>query len=1366
MLGSVSSNIFSDSKSIKLTPAIFAEWNQNVFTPPYATVAGEGILETNITTSTTLDNVTGSSAKSGFTTKKFTMTADEDSISYTVTTSETSAAFKVITYFKTNQDSPIMANISARGEFGQFGSSSEELNSFGWTKVETYIGGESSSDNISEFTYSVVLNRFSTEDVFPEVFFTVPEVYAVSYFDYQYNSVWPSDSVVTNFRPGESYVNTGNSKFSFPTNFRKITKDIIDGYVDDVYMPVSSIIQNPSFVNVAAPIPLYKNGLLSDMNQYKYFVSDATNKSITVLYDKAGITTNKLVLKFNTLMAVPTINIAIDDTLISVGGSTDINLEDGDIVEDAGVLVLYWNGSTWTRAKWTNMPSFASDGSISQTTTINKITVSQVSNSVRSLFSSYTSADFISDASRMQLIEVSPRLEVDLSSYVLSFNINKSLDSKDTYLPISAVNADDASITLSGIPLGVTGSPIPIFSSQSNNSSVSLRGMLRKNIKFYTNFYLENYFNNTTKSFEYPDEIVPGGIFYSDTWEESDVNEVSIQAYDIGRYLQSTQVSDYVSNLRTVMDVVTNMLDLSGFTDYDYDSLYDVCNNKNIPLDLAYFYVNSKDTTVIDALDQIFLPYQIGSYIDEYGVMRFLSLPQIIGTSETDLSISEENIIENGYAVVNKAKPGKISLRYQSPKIKQSLALQNLLLEANSPSFVYTTGSDVVWSQQNADSVGMNYLNESMNDAQNYFVMDNNDVLDVFHTYNLNSVGYSVIENEIVSFAYKEYRIEDQNNNEVYISVKNDIELAAEIDRFNKKYMVGLKTSDGTVKTGYNKVIEPTGKITNVQRGMFGTKVSDHTVLDSFNSSSKSITCKHVSDSHTITGNGTFTTSNGQFDATTENTGKTIFYPSTERNTVTGESGVDYYKTYSAKFNFAEDLEVCSGGVFFNMDPAETNANDSYFVELVKYNTKKADGSWNSPAVYRYGLVFYRISGSTHNIINYADVTGSVNSIENNFEKVLVKSGTGSDITYTPTTDERYASFNLRVATKKSVSGDGESSSITNLLYVFLNNVEITGWMVHNGTHWNPVDYNTVTGLPKKPQFSNNIDDGTIFGGFISTDPVEIPDIEYPSQSGTAAGGVREIYATHKPLIERSVNYYFQDREFLNGLIQNQKIFSRSKSYMMQTKPEIIGINTYDVQYTTPAAVSVDVLPVEYLFQYFPGTEVVDQKYLQKKEVDEYSLSYSTILNTGFRAKFAIANNASHMVFLKKDSTEIMPVTVVLNLWTQELIAPSDPEIIEKVIDPNNLAESVQLDSNWIQSKDSANRLINTIAKGIDNFSKDVSVEIFGNPLIQIGDIVELNYDLPGLYQQKYLVHSVSHDFSSGLSTRITLNMLDSGVNF
>jgi hypothetical protein len=76
-------------------------------------------------------------------------------------------------------------------------------------------------------------------------------------------------------------------------------------------------------------------------------------------------------------------------------------------------------------------------------------------------------------------------------------------------------------------------------------------------------------------------------------------------------------------------------------------------------------------------------------------------------------------------------------------------------------------------------------------------------------------------------------------------------------------------------------------------------------------------------------------------------------------------------------------------------------------------------------------------------------------------------------------------------------------------------------------------------------------------------------------KSGNQVGYIREIYASQKSLKERSVNYYFQDREFLNGLVQNQRLHSNYKEYMMQTEPCIVGINTYDVQYTNGAAVSV-----------------------------------------------------------------------------------------------------------------------------------------------------------------------------------------------
>jgi hypothetical protein len=128
------------------------------------------------------------------------------------------------------------------------------------------------------------------------------------------------------------------------------------------------------------------------------------------------------------------------------------------------------------------------------------------------------------------------------------------------------------------------------------------------------------------------------------------------------------------------------------------------------------------------------------------------------------------------------------------------------------------------------------------------------------------------------------------------------------------------------------------------------------------------------------------------------------------------------------------------------------------------------------------------------------------------------------------------------------------------------------------------------------------------------------------------------------------------------------------------------------------------------------------------------------------------------MVFLTKESDEIIRVTVNLNLWTHEIVAPSDPEIIEAIIDPSNLAEVIQLDSEWIQSKSAANKMLKIVEMGIDGFSRSVSLNIFGNPLLQVGDVISLSYTLNGISQQKYIITSISHSFNQGLSTTLGLN--------
>jgi hypothetical protein len=300
--------------------------------------------------------------------------------------------------------------------------------------------------------------------------------------------------------------------------------------------------------------------------------------------------------------------------------------------------------------------------------------------------------------------------------------------------------------------------------------------------------------------------------------------------------------------------------------------------------------------------------------------------------------------------------------------------------------------------------------------------------------------------------------------------------------------------------------------------------------------------------------------------------------------------------------------------------------------------------------------------------------------------------------------------------------------------------------------------------MRQKPTIPNDISVGTKFGFFARRFPQPITNL-YPEKENiypysTTPATLREIHATVKPLKERSVSYFYQDREFLNGLVQKQPLYTKSPTYLMQTTPEVSGINYYDVEYQTPAAVSVDVLPVEYMMRYFPGNKPIHKKQFQKKLVDEYSLAYSTPINTGFRARMAIANGSPHMIHLKKDSDDVNNLTVTLNLWTHEIVAPSDPEIIESVIDQSNISETVQLDSEWIQSKQAAHKMLKVVQRGIEGFSKTVSLNIFGNPLIQVGDVVTLSYSLNGIVEQRYLVHSVSHNFSQGLSTSLNLKRI------
>jgi hypothetical protein len=1478
MLEGLSNTVFLESESISMVPVVSAEWNHNLFNPPYITTAGSGAtIDTALTDGTVASVTTG--GKENFTTKSFALSNGVGSVEYTAS-GLNGEAYKVITYIKTTSANPTIINIAAKGTDNQHGSSQEEVSSLGWTKIVTYIG--SVANNIQDLTYKINANSLAgLEDEEVTVMFTVPKVYETTYFDYQNNSLWPTDAPFSNFRPGESYVSTGNVLQSFPSSYRKITKYDTDAE-GPFYSPVTSIIQNPTSIVGSPDLPALKNAAASSDSSFKYFVSDSSFPELAAVYSK-DIPVNKLVIKLNTSITTPSISIAINGSTVSVDGSTTIAMPKNSDNVCTGVLVLYWTGSAWTKTKWSVMPEFTDAGSLTKFTSLNRISISQVSQQINPYFASYiSSSNFTDDTSRMQVVEISPRLEIDLSNFTEEMAVEKSLDEKSTNLPISGINSNTGSITLSGIPIVNNNSIVPIFSSQNNETPTVLSGMLRKGIKLYLGYKVSDYSIQSSGTVSGLSAYIPAGVFYSDNWNESDIKTINIQGYDIVRYLQSLPASDYVVNGKTSFDTISDILDLSGFTDYDHDSLYQVCNDQAAPFDLYYYSVYSKDTTLVGSMNELLTPYQIAAYVDEYGIIKFKSLNSILTNKSSQMTLMDANILEGGYSISNKPRPGKISIKYTQPKTKQSPSVKSVQSTsiADSPSLVYITSNDILWEQQKTDAVGFNYVNDGIDKDSTKLSLNVNDQNDIFHSYNRDASGYSIIENEIMSFDYKEYKLSKNTPNilgtysslsalrsdhpvgnqgdaysvsgqtyiwstsvndwvlfsdsEKFVSIKNDLELQSEISKFIKKNRIGIRTSTATITNavgdgvlitytannnfkvndyvsvsgilpqqynltgyvyeststtfkiknsvvgtyqsggeafcngGYDITVGPTGNITNIKRGLFGTSPDSHKRITSL--SSKGLRAFKWD-------YNTYANAQSCTEIINDHDDEDSVLPSVDKIKIFNSNGTDIcispnnhldpgYQTYSVKFELPES-SATAAGLFFN---CEEDYSDMINVWLIRFNrTNPKTSTLYSPPKYEYVLKLDNADGT----FAWTYVTGECNKI---IENAIVIAGkaivNGQAVKY------RRPVFNLQAVTYVSDGSDGEEGTPedpVNIIKVYLNGIQITGWMIPgvaynqntnpDGSGWKPLEDNLKTGLVKNPSLGLFSTYGKLFGFRTTDTPSNVdglnPELDIPASNNTHTASLREIHATTKPLLSRNVNYIYQDIEFLDGIINDKPIALEYPTYIMQTTPEVHAINIYDVEYGTPAAITALHSNIQYMWRYAPGKNMTSQQEYAKTLVPENSVSYSTLRNTGHKGKIAIANNSSHIVFVKKDADSVNNFAVNFTMWTPEAIVHSDPELIEKIIDIGNASEVVQLDTKWIQTKDAAYKTMKIIEFGMTGFAKDITLNIFGNPLIQVGDIITLTYNLKGISQQKCLVSAVSHSFSSGLATTLTLNRIE-----
>lgn len=160
---------------------------------------------------------------------------------------------------------------------------------------------------------------------------------------------------------------------------------------------------------------------------------------------------------------------------------------------------------------------------------------------------------------------------------------------------------------------------------------------------------------------------------------------------------------------------------------------------------------------------------------------------------------------------------------------------------------------------------------------------------------------------------------------------------------------------------------------------------------------------------------------------------------------------------------------------------------------------------------------------------------------------------------------------------------------------------------------------------------------------------------------------------------------------------------------------------------------------------------------------------FSTLVEyvaTPFGAKFVIANSArNHAVLHGEDNlvyagaaSGVQQACIVLG----HALEVSDEETVtEKDTSAINARGEIvaELSSDWIQSKSMAQSLATWMRNHWSGNIDQVDVTIFGNPLIEIGDIVDVDYPrqnaTPSTHQ--YFVTGTSTSFEQGVETKLTL---------
>jgi hypothetical protein len=223
-----------------------------------------------------------------------------------------------------------------------------------------------------------------------------------------------------------------------------------------------------------------------------------------------------------------------------------------------------------------------------------------------------------------ELIELSPRLKVDITDYVLDYEISKNLMATDFGLPVGGLVASTGGINLSNHDGAFT--ELNVFNTTTRSGSI-IANILKPQIKF-------DFYESVLDVYGY-DKFIPLKTFYSENAAvaTSGMQDVSLNLRDAYFILESNNATSIFLQNSTLTKAVALLLDNIGFSNYVFKNI-NIANDPVIP----FFFVEP-DASVAEVLQRLAQATQTAMFFDEYN--NFVIMPKEY--LMPDISVRDDN---------------------------------------------------------------------------------------------------------------------------------------------------------------------------------------------------------------------------------------------------------------------------------------------------------------------------------------------------------------------------------------------------------------------------------------------------------------------------------------------------------------------------------------------------------------------------------------------------------------------------------------------------------------------------------------------------------------------------------------------------